>query len=93
REKLDRIAAVLRRRPERDILVAGHTALAGSAEGRERLSLRRAAAVAEYLIAAGVRSRDRVLVRGRGAEVPRADNSTEAGRRRNRRVEITILEN
>jgi outer membrane protein OmpA-like peptidoglycan-associated protein len=93
RTKLDVIAGVLARYPDRDILVAGHTALAGSAEGRQELSLRRAAAVAEYLIRRGVRAEDRVVIRGYGAERPLADNNSAEGRERNRRVEITILEN
>jgi outer membrane protein OmpA-like peptidoglycan-associated protein len=91
--KLDRIGGILARYGDRDILVAGHTALAGSAAGRQELSVQRAAAVASYLIDRGVRSGERVVVRGYGAERPVADNSTEAGRERNRRVEITILEN
>ena len=93
REKIDRIAEILRRVPERDILVGGHTALAGTPEGRMLLSIERAAVVADYLINLGVRSPERVVVRGYGAERPLADNLTEEGMRRNRRVEITILEN
>jgi outer membrane protein OmpA-like peptidoglycan-associated protein len=91
--KLDSIGEILARYPDRDILVAGHTALAGTAEGRRELSLRRASAVAEYLIRRGVRGEDRVVVRGYGADRPLADNDTGEGRERNRRVEITILEN
>jgi outer membrane protein OmpA-like peptidoglycan-associated protein len=91
--KLDRIGEILARYGDRDILVAGHTALAGSAAGRQELSVQRAAAVASYLIAGGVRSGERVVVRGYGAERPVADNATAGGRERNRRVEITILEN
>ena len=93
REKLDRIAEILMRFPERDIMVGGHTALAGTPEGRLRLSTERAAVVADYLIAMNVRTPDRVVVRGYGALRPLADNATEEGMRRNRRVEITILEN
>jgi outer membrane protein OmpA-like peptidoglycan-associated protein len=93
REKIDKIAEILRRYPDRDILVGGHTALAGSAAGRTQLSLERAGAVADYLIGKRVRSPDRIVVRGYGAEKPLADNTSEAGRRKNRRVEITILEN
>jgi outer membrane protein OmpA-like peptidoglycan-associated protein len=93
KSKLDRIAEILLQYPERDILVAGHTALAGTAEGRNRLSQERASAVAEYLIDKKVRRADRVVVRGYGAERPVADNTTERNRSRNRRVEITILEN
>jgi outer membrane protein OmpA-like peptidoglycan-associated protein len=91
--KLDSIGAILKRYEDRDILVGGHTALAGSVAGRMRLSLERAEAVADYLMEQGIRREDRVVVRGYGAERPLADNATDAGRRRNRRVEITILEN
>ena len=93
RPKLDIVAEILLRYPDRDILVGGHTALAGSAAGRLQLSQERAASVAEYLISKNVRSPDRVVVRGYGAEQPIADNRTATGMARNRRVEITILEN
>jgi outer membrane protein OmpA-like peptidoglycan-associated protein len=91
--KLDKIAGVLQKYGERDILVGGHTALAGRAEDRQTLSRERAAAVADYLIEKKARNPDRIVVRGYGAEQPLGDNATEAGRRKNRRVEITILEN
>ena len=91
--KLDKIAEVLMKYPDRDILVGGHTALAGTAEGRQQLSLARASAVADYLIGKNVRSPGRVVIRGYGAEQPVADNGSEEGMRKNRRVEITILEN
>ncbi|MDR2484103.1 MAG: OmpA family protein [Treponema sp.] len=91
--KLDKIAEILLRYKERDILIGGHTALAGTAAGRMQLSQERASTVADYLIEKNVRAPDRVVVRGYGAERPVADNYNEAGRRRNRRVEITILEN
>ncbi|MDR3114462.1 MAG: OmpA family protein [Treponema sp.] len=91
--KLDSIGAILMGYPDRDILVGGHTALAGSAAGRMQLSQERASSVADYLIQRQVRSADRVVVRGYGAERPIADNNTDAGRQRNRRVEITLLEN
>jgi outer membrane protein OmpA-like peptidoglycan-associated protein len=93
REKLRRIATILRKYPERDILITGHTALAGTAEGRQQLSEERAAAVGNFLLEQGVRNRERLLYRGMGARDPVADNSTEEGMRKNRRVEITILEN
>jgi outer membrane protein OmpA-like peptidoglycan-associated protein len=93
REKLDKITEILKRYQDRDILVGGHTALAGTAEGRNKLSTERASVVADYLIARKARSPDRVVVRGYGADKPVADNRTEEGKRKNRRVEITILEN
>lgn len=93
REKLRWLAGILENHPERDVLVSGHTALAGTQAGRQALSEERAAAVGEYLIELGARSRENIMFRGLGARRPIADNRTEEGRRRNRRVEITILEN
>ncbi|GHV39240.1 membrane protein [Spirochaetia bacterium] len=92
-EKLDKIGQILRKYPDRDILVGGHTALAGTREGQNQLSQERAAVAADYLIGKGVRRPERVVVRGYGADRPLGDNRTEEGMRRNRRVEITILEN
>ena len=93
RPKLDKIAEILLRYPDRDILVGGHTAMAGTAAGRMQLSVERAASVAEYLLGKNVRSPERVVIRGYGAERPIADNRSLEGMERNRRVEITILEN
>jgi outer membrane protein OmpA-like peptidoglycan-associated protein len=92
-EKLNKIGEILQRYQNRDIMVGGHTALAGTPEGRMQLSEERAGAVAEYLIKKKIRTPDRVVIQGYGAERPVADNATPEGRRRNRRVEITILEN
>ncbi|MDR1317310.1 MAG: OmpA family protein [Spirochaetales bacterium] len=92
-EKLNRIGEILNRYPDRDILITGHTALAGTAEGRKKLSEDRAAAVGSYFIGKGIRGSERMAFRGLGAGVPLADNSSSEGRAKNRRVEITILEN
>ena len=91
--KIQRIAEILSGIPDHDIRVSGHTALAGTAAARASLSRERATVVAEMLIALGARDPEKVTVIGYGAERPIADNATEAGRARNRRVEITILEN
>jgi len=91
--KLEKIAEILKRYPGRDIVVSGHAALAGSPEYLMRLSQGRARAIADYLLSRNVRTADRIIIRGYGAERPIADNSTEEGMRKNRRVEITILEN
>ena len=98
RPKLDKIAEILMRYPDRDILVGGHTALsgitfAGTDAMMQQLSLERAGTVANYLIGKNVRTPDRVVIRGYGADRPVADNRTEAGMRKNRRVEIILLEN
>ncbi|MDR0707219.1 MAG: OmpA family protein [Treponema sp.] len=91
--KLDKIGAILKKYQDRDIVVAGHTAYSGSQASMARLSEERAGVVADYLINGGIRAPDRVVTRGYGGTRPIADNSNEAGRIRNRRVEITLLEN
>jgi outer membrane protein OmpA-like peptidoglycan-associated protein len=93
KEKLVGISRILDRYPDRDILIGGHTALAGTEAGRLQLSQERASSVAAHLLGLGVRERDQMILRGFGATEPVAENDTEVGRRRNRRVEITILEN
>jgi outer membrane protein OmpA-like peptidoglycan-associated protein len=92
-EKLKKIGQILQQYPDRDIVVSGHTAMAGTEAGRKELSLERARMIADYLIQNGIRNPQQVIIRGYGAEKPLADNSTEEGRKKNRRVEITILEN
>ncbi|MBI5853281.1 MAG: OmpA family protein [Planctomycetes bacterium] len=57
-----------------------------------RLSVERATAVAEFLIAAGM-PEDRVAVAGYGEHRPRAGNDSADGKRQNRRVEILVLTN
>ena len=91
-EKVRRIAQIIARYPDRDLLVTGHTALAGMPEGRKRLSESRAEAVAAMLISLGAREEQNVFTQGVGAERPIAPNDTPENMARNRRVEITILE-
>jgi outer membrane protein OmpA-like peptidoglycan-associated protein len=91
--KLIGISEILKHYSGRDILVGGHTALAGTEKEREKLSSERAAAVADFFIQNKVRTSQQVITRGYGAAKPIADNRTEEGRIKNRRVEITILEN
>lgn len=91
--KLEHIGELLKGLPGYDIAISGHTALAGTAEGRKRLSAERAQSVGQFLLDRGVRKQDELMFQGFGAEKPVADNSTEAGKARNRRVEITILKN
>jgi outer membrane protein OmpA-like peptidoglycan-associated protein len=92
RAKLREIAFILARYPEREILVGGHTAMAGTAEGRLQISKSRAQAVADFLVSLGSRRKESVIVHGYGAEQPLGDNATEEGQAINRRVEIIILD-
>ncbi len=93
KSKLSRIAGILKLFPERDFLVTGHTARVGEEQTSQTLSEQRSMAVADYLISKGVCNKTRIVTQGKGSRVPAADNATEEGRKRNRRVEITILEN
>jgi outer membrane protein OmpA-like peptidoglycan-associated protein len=86
---LDKIANTLNEYPASTVTVVGHTDSVGSAQANLELSGRRAAAVADYLVQRGVQ-RNRMVVETRGEAEPIADNSTEAGRAQNRRVEMLI---
>jgi outer membrane protein OmpA-like peptidoglycan-associated protein len=94
-EKLRRIAEILKKYPDRDILITGHTAAVSgyTEEEHQLLSEKRAKAAGDFLLSIGARQHEQVTYRGMGDRVPIADNSTEEGRAKNRRVEITILEN
>jgi outer membrane protein OmpA-like peptidoglycan-associated protein len=94
-EKLRRIAEILKKYPERDIAIAGFTARAPgyTEEDYQTLSEKRGQAAAGYLLSIGARRAEQMTVRGMGASAPVGDNATEEGRRKNRRVEITLLEN
>ena len=90
--KLQKIAEILETWPNNDILVSGHTALAGTERMRQLLSEERASAVAEFLIGLNVRDRFHIFTQGFGATKPIASNKNEAGKAKNRRVEITIMD-
>jgi outer membrane protein OmpA-like peptidoglycan-associated protein len=72
------------------IEIGGHTDSDGSDEHNQRLSERRAASVREFLISRGIDG-NRIFSHGYGETTPVADNITPAGKRLNRRTEITIL--
>ena len=95
KEKLARIAQIIKTYPDRDILITGHTAAVGgyTEAQHQELSEDRARAVGDYLLSIGARKPEAMTVKGMGKRAPIADNSSEAGRMKNRRVEITILEN
>lgn len=88
---LDTFAQGLVGNPAATVTIVGHTDSTGSDAVNNPLSLNRAASVRDYIVVRGVDTR-RVVVEGRGAREPVADNATEAGRARNRRVEIFVAE-
>jgi outer membrane protein OmpA-like peptidoglycan-associated protein len=93
REKVRLIGEILKAYPDRDILVEGHTADVASATDPQVLSEARAAAVGNELLSEGVRKSDQIVYRGWGSSKPLVPNDTAENRAKNRRVEITLLEN
>lgn len=89
RTNLRNLAASLDKYPGSELLIVGHTDSVGTDAYNLGLSERRAAAAVTYLAAQGV-SRDRMRSRGLGETEPVAPNDTEAGRAKNRRVEVAI---
>jgi outer membrane protein OmpA-like peptidoglycan-associated protein len=88
-DELARVAKVVNQYPQTTLQVAGHTDSAGTVEHNQKLSERRAEAVKNSLVGQGVAA-GRISTVGFGESKPVADNSTEAGRQLNRRVNITI---
>jgi OOP family OmpA-OmpF porin len=84
---LEKARAVLGARPGLEIEVQGHTDNAGQSDRNLELSAARARAVAAWLTAHGI-AEGRLAVRGYGAALPIAANTTPAGRAINRRVEL-----
>lgn len=89
RDDLRALSDSLRRYPDSDVVVIGHTDSTGSAQYNYDLSMRRAASVTDILIGAGTPPY-RLRSAGRGEDEPVATNLTPEGRAQNRRVEIVI---
>ena len=83
------IASVLKDYNKTIIHIVGFTDSTGTAQYNQKLSVRRARAVADYLISQGVPA-GRIRIEGRGETQPVASNATAAGRARNRRVDVVI---
>src|SRR5580765_1087076 len=87
--QLDNVATILRAYPQAHVAVVGHTDSVGNEADNVVLSRARANTVAAKLTANGVQPR-RVHAEGYGSQRPIADNTTEAGRAENRRVELAV---
>ncbi len=84
---LDKAAVTLKDWGDVKVEVAGHTDSRSGDDYNLKLSQRRAEAVRDYLISKGVAA-DRLTAKGYGESMPVADNATEEGRYKNRRVEL-----
>lgn len=92
KENIYKLADILKKYPDSNILIAGHTDSDGAEQYNQQLSERRAKAVSDYTMMQGVSS-SRLSIVGLGENEPIATNSTESGKRLNRRVEIAIFAN
>lgn len=90
-ERLDNVVSFLNTYPQAQVELTGHTDSSGPAAYNQKLSERRAQAVADYLVSGGI-DPARISAKGMGEESPVADNSTPDGRMQNRRVELLVPE-
>ena len=89
-DKLRHVAEVLQHYPKTRVEIIGHTDNRGTTASNEKLSERRAAAVRDVLVRAGVDAA-RITTRGAASTRPVATNDTPEGRAQNRRVEIDTM--
>jgi outer membrane protein OmpA-like peptidoglycan-associated protein len=92
RANIDKLARILAKYDDTNVMVGGHTDATGSDQYNQLLSVRRAETVTETLVGLNV-ARQRLTVNGFGETQPIATNDTDAGRALNRRVEIAIYAN
>lgn len=89
-KSLNELADFMKRKQNLEIEVAGHTDNVGSEESNLILSQKRAESVKNFLISKGV-AENRMIAKGYGQSQPVEDNTTETGRKKNRRTEIRVL--
>ena len=88
---LDEVVKVMKTRTGiTKVRIEGHTDTVGDADKNRTLSQARAQSVLEYLVKKGI-ARQRLAAKGYGPDKPIADNNTDEGRSKNRRVEFTIV--
>ncbi|HPY39344.1 MAG TPA: OmpA family protein [Thiolinea sp.] len=87
---LDQLAELLKQYPQTLVEISAHTDNQGTALGQTALTQAKAEAVLQYLLTKGIDLK-RLKAQGYGASRPIASNDDEAGRTRNRRLELTVL--
>lgn len=88
--ELDKLVTLMKENPGIEIQLSGHTSSEGTAAANRELSLNRVRSCKDYLVSKGIDD-GRILIRGFGPDKPVAPNDTEAGRAKNRRVEMTLI--
>jgi outer membrane protein OmpA-like peptidoglycan-associated protein len=89
-KSVDKLAEFLKKYPNRDVLIEGHTDSVGKDDYNLVLSRKRADSVKYQLMEDGIEA-DRITTVGYGKNFPLASNDTKAGKAQNRRVEVIIL--
>jgi outer membrane protein OmpA-like peptidoglycan-associated protein len=92
KSNLNELAQTLKKYDDTNILIEGHTDNTGEDAYNQKLSENRADAVENYLVAQGITD-TRVTTKGYGEKQPLDSNETEAGKQKNRRVEVAIYAN
>ena len=90
-EELNKLGDFLREHPKAYVVLSGYTDISGSAEYNLWLARRRAESVQNYLTQYAGVNIGRIITQWYGKEDPIADNTTEEGRKQNRRVESVVL--
>ena len=90
KERLTDLASKLKGMNLEVVIAVGHTDSVGTDSYNQKLSIRRAEAVKAFLTGQGIEA-NRVYTEGKGEKQPVADNKTDAGRAKNRRVEIEVV--
>ncbi len=88
-QPLRKVAALLRERPDINLMIVGYTDNLGLPANNQRVSGERAAAVRSFLVGEGI-DQSRLESRGMGSQNPIASNDTQLGRQANRRIEFII---
>jgi outer membrane protein OmpA-like peptidoglycan-associated protein/tetratricopeptide (TPR) repeat protein len=89
--ELNLLVSLLQANPTRKVEIGGHTDNVGNDDANQLLSENRANAVVQYLISKGI-SADKLLSKGYGETMPVDSNETDAGRAKNRRTELKVIE-
>jgi outer membrane protein OmpA-like peptidoglycan-associated protein len=82
---------ILKENPSIKVEVGGHTDAVGSEIAKQKMSEKRAESAKKYLMDKFNISGDRMIIKGYGSTKPIADNNTQEGRSKNRRVEFRVI--